>query len=168
MDHKTLEAVTKHGEQLKALFRLPAEVDPVTLCRKLRRLEARGAAFALRLCNGPEFETEEAEDREAEAILAKVNTLLGNVHEYQPKTGAACGCKRGVQRDNCPACEGHGTGCGLPGDPQPEAADPRLPEPRPARLRPQDQERVDAGAPGIPAASGLGRLRDHRAGPDGG
>lgn len=28
--------------------------------------------------------------------------------EYQPKTGAKCGCKRGVQRDNCPSCEGTG------------------------------------------------------------
>lgn len=27
---------------------------------------------------------------------------------YQPKTGQACHCKRGVQRDNCPACEGTG------------------------------------------------------------
>jgi hypothetical protein len=27
---------------------------------------------------------------------------------YQPKTGAKCGCKRGVARDNCPACEGTG------------------------------------------------------------
>lgn len=27
---------------------------------------------------------------------------------YQPKTGARCGCKRGVERDNCPACEGTG------------------------------------------------------------
>ncbi len=28
--------------------------------------------------------------------------------EYQPKTGTKCSCKRGVQRDNCPACEGTG------------------------------------------------------------
>ncbi len=28
--------------------------------------------------------------------------------EYQPKTGAKCRCKRGVQRDNCPQCEGTG------------------------------------------------------------
>ena len=28
--------------------------------------------------------------------------------EYQPKTGACCSCKRGVQRDNCPNCEGTG------------------------------------------------------------
>lgn len=27
---------------------------------------------------------------------------------YTPLTGNACGCKRGVQRDNCPNCEGTG------------------------------------------------------------
>lgn len=27
---------------------------------------------------------------------------------WQPKTGAKCGCKRGVERDNCPQCEGTG------------------------------------------------------------
>ena len=27
---------------------------------------------------------------------------------YQPKTGAKCACRRGVARDNCPACEGTG------------------------------------------------------------
>ena len=27
---------------------------------------------------------------------------------YQPKTGKACGCKRGVERDNCSTCEGTG------------------------------------------------------------
>ena len=27
---------------------------------------------------------------------------------YQPKTGQRCSCKRGVQRDNCPSCEGTG------------------------------------------------------------
>lgn len=25
---------------------------------------------------------------------------------YQPKTGQPCDCKRGIERDNCPACEG--------------------------------------------------------------
>ena len=28
--------------------------------------------------------------------------------EYQPKTGQACGCRPGMQRDNCPQCEGTG------------------------------------------------------------
>lgn len=27
---------------------------------------------------------------------------------YQPKTGNKCSCRRGVQRDNCPNCEGTG------------------------------------------------------------
>jgi len=27
---------------------------------------------------------------------------------YQPKTGEACHCKRGVERDNCSRCEGTG------------------------------------------------------------
>jgi hypothetical protein len=27
---------------------------------------------------------------------------------YQPKTGQPCTCKRGIQRDNCPSCEGTG------------------------------------------------------------
>jgi hypothetical protein len=27
---------------------------------------------------------------------------------YSPKTGARCACKRGIERDNCPTCEGSG------------------------------------------------------------
>lgn len=27
---------------------------------------------------------------------------------YQPKTGERCSCRRGLERDNCPACEGTG------------------------------------------------------------
>lgn len=27
---------------------------------------------------------------------------------YQPKTGQQCSCRRGLVRDNCPACEGTG------------------------------------------------------------
>lgn len=27
---------------------------------------------------------------------------------WQPKTGALCSCRPGVERDNCPACEGTG------------------------------------------------------------
>jgi hypothetical protein len=27
---------------------------------------------------------------------------------YQPKTGEKCHCRRGIERDNCPACEGTG------------------------------------------------------------
>jgi len=27
---------------------------------------------------------------------------------YQPKTGQRCSCRKGIQRDNCPNCEGTG------------------------------------------------------------
>lgn len=27
---------------------------------------------------------------------------------FQPKTGLRCTCRKGVQRDNCPECEGTG------------------------------------------------------------
>jgi len=30
------------------------------------------------------------------------------VNAYQPKTGERCACKPGMQRDNCPSCEGTG------------------------------------------------------------
>ena len=31
-----------------------------------------------------------------------------NTTQYQPKTGASCSCRPGVQRDNCRHCEGTG------------------------------------------------------------
>ena len=100
-------AIERHGLQLLAIFPNATDKDPVSLCRKLRRLEGQAAAVGLRLCNGPEYAEGQA-DALTDGILRKANALLGNVNEYQPKTGAKCGCKRGIQRDNCPACEGTG------------------------------------------------------------
>jgi hypothetical protein len=71
-------AIRTHGERLLAIFPSATERDPVELCRKLRRLEAKAQAIALRLCNGPEFEGGyDQVDALCEAIIAKVNTLLG-------------------------------------------------------------------------------------------
>jgi hypothetical protein len=71
-----IRAIEKHGRQLQAIFPATAEMDPIELCRKLRRLEAQAAAFALRLCNGPEFESEDAQERIKERILDRVDNLL--------------------------------------------------------------------------------------------
>ena len=101
------DRIQKHGNDLLRIFPKAKCGDPVKLCKSLRRLEAEGQSLALRLCNGPEFAQGE-DDRIYDEILKKVNALLGNVHEYQPKTGAKCGCRPGVQRDNCSACEGTG------------------------------------------------------------
>lgn len=39
MNAKTLEAITRHGNALLAAFPNATERDPVTLCKKLRRIE---------------------------------------------------------------------------------------------------------------------------------
>lgn len=36
------------------------------------------------------------------------DTVSTSKPEYQPKTGQKCHCKRGIERDNCPDCEGTG------------------------------------------------------------
>ncbi len=49
--------------------------------------------------------------RTAEDIAAsrkKAAEMLQHANEYQPKTGKLCYCRKGVERDNCPACEGTG------------------------------------------------------------
>lgn len=72
--------IVKHGKDLLRIFRKATERDPGKLCRKLRRLEAAAARIALQLCNGPEFAGGYEEvDRLTDAILAKVNALLGNM-----------------------------------------------------------------------------------------
>lgn len=70
------EAIEKHGRQLLAIFPMATEQDPIELCRRLRRLESKGAALGLRLCNGPEFADEDEADRIGDAILAQVDKIL--------------------------------------------------------------------------------------------
>ena len=43
-----------------------------------------------------------------DAIHHKIEAGTEREQRYQPKTGIACGCRRGIERDNCPACEGTG------------------------------------------------------------
>jgi len=40
--------------------------------------------------------------------LAKSIAVHTEHRPYQPKTGEKCHCRRGIQRDNCPDCEGTG------------------------------------------------------------
>lgn len=56
------ERMRRHGENLLRIFPNATERDPVKLCKKLRRIEAEAHAFALRLCNGPEFDEGEADE----------------------------------------------------------------------------------------------------------
>ncbi len=72
-----LERIEQHGRNLLAIFPEATERDPVKLCKKLRRLEAKAAEIGLRMCNGPQYAEGEA-DAATEAVLVKVNTLLQN------------------------------------------------------------------------------------------
>lgn len=76
MNAKTKAAVMAHGLQLLQIFPKATEPDPVKLCTKLRRLEREGAAFGLRLCNGPEFASEAEADAIQARILERVQALL--------------------------------------------------------------------------------------------
>jgi hypothetical protein len=67
--------IQKHGEDLKTLFNLPADTDPVKLCKALRRLEAKGEAIGLQLCNGPEMSEEEQEKRSGVVLIAVYKKL---------------------------------------------------------------------------------------------
>lgn len=74
-----MSRIEKHGQNLLAIFPNAHERDPVKLCKKLRRLEGKAQAIALRLCNGPEYPGGyDKVDNLTTAILAKVNAILGN------------------------------------------------------------------------------------------
>lgn len=75
--------IRQHGENLLRIFPHATERDPVELCKKLRRLESKGNAIGLRLCNGPQYREGE-DEKTTDAILASVNRLLGNINGSVP------------------------------------------------------------------------------------
>lgn len=80
------EQINTHGKNLLAIFPRAAESDPVKLCKKLRRLEAKARRICTDYCNG-EFdagENGEKLDAALDAILANVNAILGNNPEDLP------------------------------------------------------------------------------------
>ena len=40
--------------------------------------------------------------------FARAATVPSGVPYHRPKTGQPCSCRRGIERDNCPQCEGTG------------------------------------------------------------
>ena len=68
-------AITEHGRQVQALFPVTGRLDAMTLCRRLRRIEAATHRAAERECNG---ETGAGEWDQAErAAYDALDTLLG-------------------------------------------------------------------------------------------
>ena len=68
--------ITKHGQDLKAVFNLDRDIDPVKLCKRLLRLENKAHKLAVDFCNGVIDQLEW--DKKADQILTKVETILKN------------------------------------------------------------------------------------------
>lgn len=67
------ENILKHGTNLRRIFNL--DVDAVTLCKKLRRLEMEAGKVTLAMCNDSNLDTDDA-DAQLERILARVDALI--------------------------------------------------------------------------------------------
>ena len=74
------EQIKDHGKNLLHLFPRATERDPVSLCKRLHRLEAKARRICTDYCNGDFDAGENGEKLDAalSAILAKVNATLGN------------------------------------------------------------------------------------------
>ena len=72
---KMYRNIFNHGENLKKVFSLPSDTDPVKLCKKLFSLETKAHRLAEQYCNG-DIEMEQWE-AETDKILNKVDQLLG-------------------------------------------------------------------------------------------
>lgn len=61
MNARQLEAVKRHGEQLNAIFH--TGLDPVVLCKKLRRIEGAAHKLAEDACNSLSMESKEYQSK---------------------------------------------------------------------------------------------------------
>ena len=75
MTPKQREKIEKHGKQLQSIFPRTTNLDPVDLCKQLRRIETATHRLAERWCNG-EIEHEDW-DRLTNKKLRQVRILTG-------------------------------------------------------------------------------------------
>jgi len=85
------DRITKHGENLKRLFNLPEDMDPVKLCKKLFTLEKQVNQVMCNLCNtnnvqgiepgyiGRTWRQEESTEEEQEKCFDKFRSKLENI-----------------------------------------------------------------------------------------
>lgn len=72
---KMYQNILAHGNNLNAIFN--TGIDPITLCKKLRRLELKAYKIALDWCNGENGIDSENIDSHTQPILNKVYSILG-------------------------------------------------------------------------------------------
>ncbi len=71
MTPKQEASIREHGRQLQAIFPAVADMDPVKLCKKLRRIEVKANSEAVRYCNG------EIDSDEWDAVKDSISASLG-------------------------------------------------------------------------------------------
>jgi hypothetical protein len=71
------DRINAHGQQLKSIFKLDPDIDPVKLCKQLFRLENKAHRLAEDGCNGVIYDTEP----QAEQIVKKVCKILNIPYE---------------------------------------------------------------------------------------
>ena len=71
------EQIVEHGTELLVLFPDALRRDPADLYRGLRRIEARGAAHAERLCGDAHYCNDVDHEAVGVAIINAANKLLG-------------------------------------------------------------------------------------------
>jgi len=74
---KMYERIEKHGEQLNKIFN--TSIEPVALCKKLRRLENKAHNLTTMECNG------EIEETESIKIRAEIRKALIKVLNLSPE-----------------------------------------------------------------------------------
>lgn len=68
------QRIQKHGENLNRIFN--TGIDPIALCKKLRRLEVKAERIAVHYCNGTGGIDSENWDDHCKPILEAVEKLL--------------------------------------------------------------------------------------------
>lgn len=70
---KQYQAIRDHGENLLRIFPDAMEKDPITLCKKLRKIEGSASRIALAVCNGALQESPDQDWRDHyRALLARL------------------------------------------------------------------------------------------------
>ena len=75
MTDKQKHAIERHGRNLQAIFPACANIDPVELCCRLRRIEIVANDAATEYCNGQAYQFDI--DRRGAAALNKLDGLIG-------------------------------------------------------------------------------------------
>jgi hypothetical protein len=74
---KMYERITKHGNDLLAIFPDSAIQDPILLCKRLRYYERKAEVSTVALCNGCVESLQEYHEAALDRIESKVKKLLG-------------------------------------------------------------------------------------------